>query len=63
MGGLDLFEIVIMNLVDPIFLMRISSSYLDADMEKVVNWVHLGLGFCYWGDVVIQAMHRYSVLY
>lgn len=54
MGCLDPFEIVIKNLVDPIcFLRRISSSYLDADMKKVVNWVHLGLGFFYWGDVVV----------
>lgn len=49
MASLDPFdvEIVIMNLVDPVcFLTRFSPACLDTDMQKVVNWVHLGLGFC-----------------
>lgn len=48
MACLDPFEIEIeiMNLVDPIcFLTRFSPACLDADMVKVFNWVHLGLGF------------------
>lgn len=49
------------NLVDPLCFLTRLSCHLDADIEKVINCVHLGLGFCESGNVLIWAMYTYSV--